>query len=165
MTVAAAAAGVVGAQALPGSDETVTLTGTAIAPNLMSTSAIDPTVPEAGWRFLADGTVDGKDGFGTGTWQQEFDGVQWTSAQDAPTQDRWIRFTYESGDSPDGGSSLNTWHKLVGTGEGTRSVTWSETGGGFNTTDGRVKVEISSDSGGSTILGTGYYRGRADSEP
>lgn len=74
----------------------------------------------------------------------------------APSNSYWIRATYESGDAVTGGSALNVWHKISGAGSADVQFEWTSATTPYL---GEIKVEISSDSGGSTILATDYYLG------
>lgn len=138
-----------------------TLSGTTGSPNVASHATTSPADAEAGWIFNIDGTVDRDDNGSVAQWQ---DGVEWTDEQDTPTVDMWIRATNDAGDNPSSGPALATWHKLQGTSEAVRTWLWEETTNGFASTAGTIKVEISTDSGGVTIVATGYYRGVASVE-
>ncbi len=130
-----------------------TLSGTTGAPNSASDYNLFPDDSLAGWRFYNNGEV-----WKVETTTTQFrDGIEWSSEQPTVTVDAWIRATYYSGDSPNSGDTLNTWHK-VGNGSN-RAWLWSVTGAGSEV--GVIKVEIATDSGGSDIVATGYYRGSA----
>lgn len=73
-----------------------------------------------------------------------------------PSNSYWIRATYESGDAVTGGSALNVWHKISGAGSADVQFEWTSATTPYL---GEIRVEISSDSGGSTILATDYYLG------
>lgn len=136
-----------------GGTEFITLSGTTGAPNEAGDSAIDPADARAGWYFRTDGTVDR---FSNGVLTQFQAGSEWSNFQPTPGTDYWIRATLNNGTAPNIGSSLTTWHRLSGTGEADRDWQWEQTTIGQFLTDS-VKVEISTDSGGSTIVATGYY--------
>jgi hypothetical protein len=132
------------------------LTGTVGVPIISSVSKISPTNALAGWYFeSATRDID----------REQFAGrsyyADWASAV---PPDLWIRATNVAGDNPTGGSGLGTWLPLVGAGSAERFWTWLETTNGFATTSGTVMVELSTDSGGVTIVSTGYYRGVASVE-
>lgn len=139
-----------------------TLSGTTGTPNIASDAQTSPTNAQAGWTFRTDGTVDEEEGAANFTQFQ--DGVEWTDEQDTPTVDIWIRAQNDAGDNPTTGPSLNTWHVLQGSGEADRQWRWIEITDGFASTSGTLQIDISTDSGGSTIVATGYYRGVASTE-
>lgn len=71
-----------------------------------------------------------------------------------PSNDYWIRATYFSGDSPTGGNALDVWHKLSGAGSANVQFDWTGSAGDIL---GSITVEISSDSGGATILDSDVF--------
>lgn len=133
--------------------ETVTLSGTTGTPNTTLTVKLSPTDATAGWDFNSDGTVDNE---ATAGISQFNGGVEWIDL--SPTGSYWIRATLNAGNAPDSGT-LGTWLALTIS----RSWRWTITGTG--TTSGSVKIEIATDSGGSTIVATGYYGATATVEP
>lgn len=134
--------------------ETVSLSGSSGFP--VYALGLTPQVSIViGWEFRSDGSI-WRIGATTGDAQ---DG-SWVSA--TPSQTYYIRFTTNSGDSPDTGSpansdTLNTWHAL----SATRDAKWAVPANTF--ANGSVKVEISDDSSGSPILATGYYGHQTES--
>ena len=145
--------------------ETITLHGSTGSPITLTDNALSPADAQAVWLFQNDGEV----------WRMRFvqsdsqyqAGVSWTDWQPTPGQDYWIKATQSGvtspGDVPDTGDTLNTWHKVAGSGAGHRSWGWTETG--LGTTSGTVRVDISTDSSGTPIVATGYYKGVALAEP
>jgi hypothetical protein len=63
----------------------------------------------------------------------------------------WIRFTKTGGSDPTGGSALATWHQL----SSVRQLVMTETGIGTRT--GTFTVQIATDSGGVTVVGTDSF--------
>lgn len=151
---AAAASGV-------GGDETVTLSGTSGSPNTSTDTEDTPTNALAGWRFYATGRImrivsDTYTNFNLNT--------EWIDSYPSPVGDYWLEATNFSGDNPNLGSALNTWHVLAGAGEATfRNFEWLENSDPLNeaTTAGTLQVEISDESDGTPVLDTGFYRGTA----
>ena len=142
----------------------VVLSGTSGVPNVSQDSGItDPSgaVVSAGWRFLNTGGVNRKV---AGAW------VTWSPApaewHRAPGVDYWIRFTLDSGSSPDTGT-FGTWQKLHGTSSADREFSETETAGPFGSyiRSGTVKVEIATDAGGTNIVATGYYKYDVEATP
>jgi len=134
--------------------ETVTLSGTSGSPNIDTTTRVDPNTSTTGWKFKTDGTV-----YKTGVLANDANytvqfnsGTEWNDGQTSPTGSYWIRFTNFSG-SNGTGSTYSSWLALTSD----RTIQWQQVGVG--TTQGVTKVEIATDSGGSTIVGTGYYSG------
>ena len=146
MSVSATPYGVVAAAA---AENPVTLSGTSGSPNLDSDSFSGPFgAAVAGWVFGTDGTVTG---INVGSFNP---GVEWTS--EGSPGDYWIRATLDAGTNPTSGT-MGSWLKVSGSGSSSR--TWQNTRSGSNgTTTSTLKIEISTDSGGSTIVGTGYYK-------
>ena len=139
--------------ATQGGATTVTLSGTSGSPNIDSDTFNGPYgAATAGWTFTTTGTVVGVT---TGQFQ---DGIEWTSEQDSPVLDYWLRATVDSGDTPSG--TIGSWSKVAGSGSTNQTYNWTRSGT-VGTTAGTVKIEIATDSGGSNIVGTGYYRGEA----
>ena len=133
---------------------TITLSGTSGSPNTDTDSFAGPYgAAVAGWTFTTTGTV-----LQVSTGGQFQDGIEWTSEQDSPVNDYWLRATVDSGSTPSG--TIGSWSKVAGSGSSAQSYSWTRSGTA-GTTAGTVKIEISNDSGGSNILGTGYYRGEA----
>ncbi len=132
---------------------TYTLSGTSGSPNVTSDTQVFPDDAVAGWIFHADGRVQQF----PGTFFNQ--GTEWTNEYPSSPNNTWIRATLESGsDAVDGNSaSTNTWLSLGG--GSNRRWTWETTG--LGTTAGTVYIEISTDSSGSPVVASGYYRGNA----
>jgi len=139
------------------SNEVITLSGTTGSPNTSTDFAISTNNASVYWAFNADGTVDRIKTQGTDIFEI-FGPNQWCNTD--PALNYWIRFTHNAGDAANLGNSSGTWFAMSGAnGQG-----WQETTNGFATHSGSSKVEISTDSGGSTIVATGYYGGTAEIE-
>ncbi|MEE8599348.1 MAG: hypothetical protein V3S69_07595 [Dehalococcoidales bacterium] len=137
--------------------ELVTLAGTSGSPIQATDSIPSPTNAQAGWRFNVDGTLERfrlNDG---PPYDFRNQGVEWNNKD--PGIDYWIRALNDAGDNPTSGPALNTWLALAGAGEAAREWLWLETG--TSTTAGTLQIDIATDSGGSTIVATGFYRGFA----
>jgi hypothetical protein len=145
---------------LAGPSATYSLSGTSVSPNQVSDTQTSPTDSDVYWEFNTSGQVWKHDTTGT----QLNDGVEFTDEQDSPTVDLWIRATLDGGDAPTSGPALTSWWQVTGGSGSTRRWTWTETGDGFFTTAGTIQVDIATDSGGSNIVATGYYRGTATVE-
>ena len=135
----------------------VALSGTSGAANLSQDT--DSSTATAGWRFQTNG-VTGRYENGTldPNWGTNDIGPpqEWYHPSAAtPPSGLYIRATLDSGDTVTTGT-LNTWQIL----SSDRLWTWNYSGVP-DTVDGTLKIEIATDSGGSNIIATGYYRGRA----
>lgn len=139
--------------------EFVNLSGTTGSPNTDADFEA-PGTARAGWQFLATG--DCVKYSGTAHNKPEWYGNPSRTTHSTPDATYYIRATDDgSGDDvpPDSGPALNTWWSLAS------SRTWYwEAGPGFDESDGQIKVEIATDSGGTNIIATGYYRGEATTE-
>lgn len=82
----------------------------------------------------------------------------WVVPNDFQQGPYYIRVTYESGTTPDFGT-LDTWLSSAS------NVIFGWSHNGPIVREGVVKVEIATDSGGSNIVATGYYKGRVNSSP
>ena len=133
----------------------VQLSGTAGSPNTDTDFVINNTA-RAGWTFSLSGDLTKYSGSPYNG--SEWFGVSGQSTHSTPTQTYYIRATYESGNFADFGSYL-MWQPLTST----RTWYW-EAGPGFDVNVGTMKIEIATDSGGTNIVATGYYRGNASSE-
>ena len=142
------------------STATYSLSGTSGTPNIASDTETSPTDCTVYWEFQSNGTVWKLEDTGS----QLNDGVEFTDEQDSPTENLWIRATLDAGDAPTAGPALTTWHQVTGAGGTSRRWTWTETTDGFATTIGTLQIDIATDSGGSNIVATGYYRGSASVE-
>lgn len=106
------------------------------------------------WKFSPDGNTWYLDSdstyIGAG---DELEWIPWSGDEVLntvpPSNDYWIRGTYFSGDAPTGGNALDVWHKLSGAGSANVQFDWTGSAGDIS---GSITVEISSDSGGGTIL-------------
>ena len=141
--------------------EVVTLSGTSGSPNTSTDTEDTPINALAGWRFYANGDV--RRVFAS-TYTLFNSGTEWNSS--TPGIDYWIRATLDSGNAPNTGASstLNTWHQLVGGAAPTYLAwEWLESRDPIAefTTAGTLQIDIATDSGGSNIVATGYYRGSA----
>lgn len=133
--------------------DVVTLSGSSGTPNVSSVITVFPTDATAGWRFRNDGSVER---LVVSTWTDFNDSTEWVIPH-AHAGSYWIRATLDADSAPSAGPALGSWHALTTT----RTWTWTETDSG--TFAGTLKIEIATDSGGSTIVATGYYRGSATS--
>jgi hypothetical protein len=133
----------------------VNLSGTSGSPNVDQDFALND-IATAGWRFQSSGDLARYD-FGIYNKPEWYGRVGSTTHQTPPTT-YYLRATLDSGDSPSLGT-LNTWQAL----SSSRTYAW-EAGPGFDVAIGTIKVEIATDSGGTNIVATGYYRGSASSE-
>lgn len=143
------------------SGETYTLSGTSGSPNIAANTETSPTNSLVSWIFNTDGTVDKDEG---GTVTQFQAGTEWSDAQPTPGADMWLRATLDSGDTTTAGDTLGVWLKVAGSGSANRTFTWEETTDGFANTIGTIQAELATDSGGTNIVATGYYRGTASVE-
>jgi hypothetical protein len=138
-----------------GSSDTITLSGTSGSPNVATDIEFSPTDALASWSFLSDGTVDKVTG---GQFQA---GTEWNDAQPTPSATYYIRAQLDADDAPDTGPTLGSWHAL----STTRTWEWIETrntNGPTRTSAGTLQIDIATDSGGTNIVATGYYRGLAE---
>ena len=140
--------------------ETITLSGTSGAPNVSTDTEDTPTNAVAGWRFYANGDVRR---VVNSTYTLFNSGTEWSNVD--PANNYWLRATLDSGNAPNSGTGgTGTWQVLAGPGESTLiSYEWLEDSDPFAeaNTAGTLKIEIATDSGGSNIVATGYYRGTA----
>lgn len=133
-----------------GGGETVSLIGTQSTPvNQIGLSNENTGGTTFGWAFAGDGRIIETNTNGTGS---TVNYGNWCS-NNPPQNSYWIRFTTNAGEVIDENISadLNIWHALTSS----RSAKWSM---GYQVFyGGSVKVEIATDSAGSTIVATGYY--------
>ena len=132
----------------------VNLSGTPGSPNLDTHDTTNPTPANAGWHFLSNGNCTKFTGAAHN--KPEWFGKLVDTEHTTVVHTYYIRATTESGDLPDNGDVLNSWLTL----NSSRSWYWTETTP-FDASHGIIKVEIASDSGGTDIRATGYYRGLA----
>ena len=133
------------------------LSGTSGSPNSAVDVKTTPTDTTVSWIFNTDGTVDKKEAASTSQFQT---GVEWDSDQPTPCVDNWLRATVDVGDTPSVGT-IGSWSKVAGAGSSIQTYTWAETTNGAADQTGTLKIEIATDSGGTNIVATGYYRGTA----
>lgn len=151
---------------------TITLHGTSGSP-ILSTDT-DGTSAVALWTWYGDNasqsgiSYEGRMADKQGDTTDNYDvGNGWTSEQDTVTNDYWIRFTAQSGDTSEmqftGVSGYDVWHAITNSGDTgtTCTLTLIAAGKGSFTYDATVKVEIAGGSGGTPLLATGYYRWQA----
>lgn len=82
----------------------------------------------------------------------------WVIPTDYQEGPYWIRATFVADNAPDTGT-LDVWISMAS------NVFWGWSHNGPTARTGTIKVEIATDSGGSNIVATGYYRGRVSSAP
>lgn len=137
--------------AAPPPTEVVTLSGTsAAAIQNVGLSNEEAGGTTFGWAFAGDGRIIMTNTNGAGS---TVNYGNWCS-NNPPLNSYWIRFTANSGAPFDQSISttINTWHDLSAN---SGNAKWSIPYQAFAT--GSVKVEIATDSAGSTIVATGYY--------
>lgn len=132
------------------------LSGTSGSPNTSIDTEVGATAT-AGWRLLTTGRM------------QRIVASTYTNFSDEAfskggtainaTQDLWVRATLDSGSTPDRGT-IGSWEKYVGSGSAVRTWEWDQTTNGNKI--GTVQLDIATDSGGTNIVATGYYRGDAE---
>jgi len=135
----------------------VILSGISASPNIDSDFEIDPGIANAGWSFQSNGDLVKISGNAYN--EPEWYGQPGETTHSTPDQTYYIRATNHADSDPDSGPALNTWHSLAST----RSWLW-QAGPGFDFSRGTLKIEIATDSGGTNIIATGYYRGNAETE-
>ena len=134
---------------------TVSLSGTAGTPNVSNVDTVSPTNAVAGWKFLTNGTIQRLGTFG---WTTFASGVEWIDA--TPPATYYIRASNSSGEDPDSGPALDTWHSLASE----REWTWTDTTAGAAGEQGTLKIEIATTASPPDIVATGYYKGFAFKE-
>lgn len=135
----------------------VGLAGTTVSPRTAFDSTVTPFLATVDWEFRTDGTVYKVEDFSVPVETQDNAATTWYPDGSPPTGTYWIRFTVYSGDTPDSGDAMTTWHTLASV-DRTFGYNRSTTG----TESGIIKVEIATDSGGTNIVATGYYEGTVD---
>ena len=146
------------------------LTGSTGTPNLTTSDTTSPEDAIVTYWLSGNSTTSSKlvgamnkDGYGSSTSAVY---TQYTDEFVMPRSHPWgtvyVRLTANAGAAVSSSSHVvdgATWHALL---RGTDDIhfTWQFTGANGNI-DGSVKVEIASDSGGTDIIATGYYRGSA----
>ena len=90
-------------------------------------------------------------------------GIEYANrAKLAVDEDLWIKATADTGSAPNnGGDAVGSWLAINGTGSSTRNWGWFRSFADPGTTTGTIKVELSTDASGVTIVATGYYGGTA----
>ena len=134
----------------------VILSGTGGLPNTDADFSAGGTAI-AGWRFYSTGDCGKYTGNAHN--KPEWFGQSGDTTHQAPDATYYIRATNHADSNPDSGPTLGDWHSLASS----RIWYWSA-GPGFASSNGTLKIEISSDVSGSPIVATGYYRGEAESE-
>jgi hypothetical protein len=134
----------------------ITLSGSTGTPNESDSGSHSTAGGSVSWWFYPDGTVDRNNG--SPALSQFQDGIEWHDGQDSPTGNYWIRGTDDGGSLvPDDGAALNTWHRILGSGEATRVFTLAPGAAGPGVKSGQLKIDIATDSSGTNIVATGYY--------
>ena len=129
--------------------DVVTLSGTTGSPTLGVAIAISPADADMYWAVHSNGRL-GRYG---PTGEIYLGGGEWCN-NIPPTESYWVRATVYAGTTPSSGT-IGSWEALTST----RQWHWDRISVG--TTSGTLKIEIATDSGGSTIVATGYYEGQA----
>lgn len=142
--------GVFAANATPA--DVITLSGTTGTPTYGVAIAIAPDDADMYWSVHSNGKL-GKHGF---TGEIYLGGGEWCQ-NNPPIGSYWVRATVYAGTTPTSGT-IGSWLALTST------RTWSWLRSAVGTTSGTLKIEIATDSGGSTIVATGYYQGDATVE-
>ena len=129
--------------------ETVELSGTSGAPNDVIAESVNPNPCTGYWKFKSTGVVMYFDDV---VEVQHQVGVEWCNV--TPSTTYYIRATEISGQTDALNSdALNTWHSLASDRQWASSIESPTTAG-----SALWKIEIATDSGGSNIIATGYYR-------
>ena len=145
-----------------GAAETVSLEGTIASPELNSSFPFSDGSLQLGWKFATNGGIADYNNDGSPT-DQNSGHTPWVNTNpNAPSGSYWIRASIQS--QSDSGSqsftnspsALNTWLAL----SSLRSFLFEDNRTSATYADANVvlKIEIASDSGGSNIVATGYYR-------
>lgn len=144
--------------------EAAALRGSSGSPILRSYDALDPadaevlwqlSVSSSGTRVQGDIQSSGHDVGAGAIWTSDNALTDWVNIKDYLDL-YWARATLNAGDAPTLGSGLGTWLSLV-KGGSQRFWGWRHTSIP-GSTDGSIKLEISTDSSGTVIVATGYYR-------
>ena len=135
--------------------ETVSLEGTSGSPEASGSFPFADGSLDLGWRFSTNGTVEDYDSDNSPQYSSTGH-ADWINTS-SPSQTYYIRGTVasQSGSQANAGSTLNTWLGL----NSNRSFRFTDNraSGSYATASLTYKIEIASDSGGSTIVATGYY--------
>lgn len=141
-----------GAWKLAWGNQTINLSGTDVSPNTNVSLNDTPATVYSGWKFYTDGDMARRNPTGANWMAWNPTPNEWADPESAGTGNNyWIRFTHNGGTAPNTGDSTGTWHALSSDRE------FGYTRSALGTTTGEVKVEIASDSSGTTIVATGYY--------
>lgn len=145
-------------------DEVVSLEGSIVAPESNADYPLSDGSMQSGWRFQSNGTVSdyNNDRFPTDATGGH---TPWVN-QSPPTGSYWIRASIQSQSDPasqsfaSSPSALNTWLATTST----RTFLFTDNRGAASYAGASVilKIEIATDSGGSNIVATGYYRNQYD---
>lgn len=143
-----------GVTSVLGAGETVTLSGTSGSPNASVDKEDTPTNALAGWRWQSDGDVES---IVADVWTEFQSGTEWVDT--STPGNYWLQATLDAGDTPTTHPGLGSFLQL----DIQRSYTWLEDSDppGFASTAGTLQIDISSQSDGTPILDTGFYRGTA----
>lgn len=133
---------------------TPTLSGTSVSPNLYEDVGVNTTAISR-FELRSDGEF----------WNERLVlsdaqiGTEWADGGTPSEGTFWARATLDAGDAPNGASTgLGTWENIT---TASPVVGWSFQQTSEGVRDGTIKIEISSDSSGTPIVATGYYRGTA----
>lgn len=140
--------------------ESVSLEGTQVSPEFDASFPVSSGNINIGWRFNADGTVEDYNSAVGG--YDSFGHLDWVNTSPTPQGSYWIRFTVDYNDSNatlDSGT-IGSWVSL-GVNQEFR-YNDSTTAGSYGSVALRHKVEIATDSSGTTIVATGYYQNQWD---
>jgi hypothetical protein len=118
-------------------------------------------------RINTDGTIDEAEGTGSPSFSQINAGTDWVIPNSISSSvDHWVRVTRTSGDATDFTmvpGSLGVWEKLGVSGGAAQIFGYTVTTANYR--EGTYLVEISTDSGGSTVVASGSYTLQADGTP
>jgi hypothetical protein len=143
----------------------VNLSGTSAAPHTDNDFGVG-TPADAGWKFNSTGDLT-KYTYPTGAHDKpEWYGYLADTTHTTPVPvTYYVRATWDDKGGLDeaptgsGSDSLGVWLSM-----GASRYWYWTAATGFNISRGQVKVEIATDSGGTNIIATGYYRGNAETE-
>lgn len=136
----------------------VNASGTSGSPNISTDlRTTDPSgfTASAGWYFRSDGSVDEYDDGSIIEFNPSPD--EWYVPNGAPGATYYIRFTLDAGTAANNITpAVGTWGAL----SSDRYIYYSATVGALGTLvdNGTYQVDIATDSGGTNIIATGYYR-------
>lgn len=140
--------------------ETVSLEGTTGTPEDNSSLPLSDGSLQLGWKFATNGDIADYDNDGSPT-DQNSGHVPWVN-NSPPSGSYWIRASVHSQTDPgsqsfnNSPSAMNTWLAL----SSLRSFLFEDNRGTATYAQANVvlKIEIATDSGGTNIVATGYYR-------